>query len=152
MFEISLFFVEVSENGEIGDIDADLEVIEGWHNKITFLMAADQEKFLLVVDFDGFVLVCHIYGGFGEMDNSVHDERLLGYEIDIIGLYFSWMLSVHPHKSTIFAAHIFNHILLIDAEMFAAYNLSIQIFRNGFIFSTLGRSFFPAAENNRLLS
>ena len=79
MLEISLFFIKVGENGKISDIDADLEVIEGWHDEIAFLVAAYEEKFLLVVDFDCFVLVGHIYGGFGEMDDSVHDERLLGY-------------------------------------------------------------------------
>ena len=125
MLEISLFFIKVCENGKIGNIDADLEVVEGRHDEIAFLVATYEKKFLLVVDFDCFVLVGHVYGGFGEMDDSVHDERLLGYEIDIIRLYFSGMLSVNPYKSTIFAAHIFDNILFIDAEMFATDNLSI---------------------------
>ena len=62
------------------------------------------------------------------------------------------MLSVNPHKSTIFAAHIFDNILFIDAEMFAADNLSIQIFSNSFFVATLLRIFFLATENNCFLS
>ena len=79
MLEISLFFVKMGKNGKIGDIDADLEMVEGWHDEIAFLVAAYQKKFLLVVDFDGFILIGHVYGGFGEMDDSVHDEGLFGY-------------------------------------------------------------------------
>ena len=152
MLEISLFFVKMGENGKIGDIDADLEMVEGWHDEITFLVAAYQKKFLLVVDFDGFVLISHIYGGFGEMDDSIHDERLFGYEIDIIWFYFSGMLSVNPHKSTIFTTHIFDNILLIDTEMFATDDFSIQIFCNRFIITTLLISFFLATKNNCFLS